>query len=308
MKPLTYILIIFLLASCKKQEIISTTTRTGKVYGYSKANFMDTSIANFNSINYKTGNHNTSQTWQKVSAWSTQAMYAPQNLYAVTAPLNEIDGINNGKIYTRNIKTNTDKIYYTQTKKSTVALCYSPSNQGNYAVQQDTLIQFTFDDANSQINTTNKYPGVQVGNDDYVTSSTAHGYLPYIFIAGHKTIRRFDVSTNTYTSIPGTLGGDYFGIRYNHHDSLVYVLYSSNGSVKLYSINPTTNAIDEVVNLPNDVTSINSENYTATIHCCDNVYILFQNNEFFNVDMNSKQISRVPSPDKVFQGLIWTND
>jgi hypothetical protein len=131
--------------------------------------------------------------------------------------------------------------------------------------------------------------------------------LPYIYIAAGGTIRRYDVNTNTYTTIlalsPAQIS--FYGIRYNPFDGQVYFAETFENKVLLATLNPVTNKTDLVVEIPNF--SLSPETFAATLHCCENKYILFGKVQFHIIDIAKKTVKIVPSKVE-YQGLIWAKN
>jgi hypothetical protein len=131
--------------------------------------------------------------------------------------------------------------------------------------------------------------------------------LPYIYIAAGGTIRRYDVNTNTYTTIlalpPAQIS--FYGIRYNPFDGQVYFAKTFENKVLLATLNPVTNKTELVAEIPN--LSLSPETFAATLHCCENKYILFGKRQFHVVDIVAKTVKIVPSKVE-YQGLIWANN
>ncbi|QLH45275.1 MAG: hypothetical protein HWD58_06495 [Bacteroidota bacterium] len=307
MKQLTYILILFLLASCAKEEIISTTSRNGLVIGYSKASQLDTGAASHVVVNHSTAQVATSATWLKLNNWHTQAMYTPQQQYYITAPINDQFGADKGKVYRRDMLSGQSQVFQALNNEVSTHLTYSPAAAKKYVIQVDTVKECEFNVNTNKMIFLNNYPGLGCGNNPYTYSSTAHGYLPYMYIGCGQTIRRLDINSGVYTTITSSLPADIYGLRYNLHDSLVYGIRNGNGTLFLVSYNPITNVIDDKVVEIKDEQFVSAETYSATIHCCENTYIFYQDNKWYNINITTKTVQKITT-DKVYQGLIWIND
>jgi hypothetical protein len=302
-KPHILILII-IFTSCQKQEVISTVTKQGKIIGYQTNSYTVTAPIAFGEINYSTATFTNGQTWLRLNVESNQAMITPEGLYAVPSAFTEVNGIDSTKIYTNNVKTNEARVYKAPTKRQVVGLMYLPATAKNYAVQGDTVFQFTLNNTNNIMNIGTIHAGLNLGIADNLKSSTAHGYLPKLYVAAKNKLATMDVSTNTVDTLQDFIEANLYGIRYNHHDSLIYFLRSANGKVALIQFNPITKAITEIVKQESSQ-AVDIRNYTATIHCCENKYILFQNKTFYNIDIKNKTVEVVPS-NTIYQGLIWS--
>ena len=197
----------------------------------------------------------------------------------------------------------------TQSVLPVVAPIYSPVNQKTYAILNDTLFSFGINRAITPkaINQISKINGLNMKFPSYNYSTTAHGTLPYIYIAAGGTIKRFDVNTNTFLTIavfpPAQLS--MYGLRFNPFDSKVYFIETSAAKVFLSRLDPSTNTKEQVVEIPQ--VSISAETFAATLHCCENKYILFGKRQFHVVDITAKTVKIVPSKVE-YQGLIWANN
>jgi hypothetical protein len=298
----TYIAIL-LLTSCQKQEVISTVTKQGKIVGYQNNSYTVTTPSPFGEINYRTAAFANSQTWLQLNVESNQAMITPQGLYAVPSAFTEVNGIDSTKIYTNNVKTNEARVYKAPTKRQVVGLMYLPATAKNYAVQGDTIFEFTLNNANNTLQKGIGYTSLKLNTLDNFKSSTAHGYLPKLYVTAKNKMAILNVSNNTVDTIQYLIDANLYGIRYNHHDSLIYYVRAYNGNVKLVQFNPTTKISIDIVTLPS-LQDVDIRTYTATIHCCENKYILFQNKTFYNIDIKNKTVEVVPS-NTIYQGLIW---
>ncbi|MBL0202336.1 MAG: hypothetical protein IPP81_19925 [Chitinophagaceae bacterium] len=300
-----YIPLLFIFFnSCQKQEVISTVSKQGKIIGYQSNSYTVTAPLAFGEINYSTAAFTNSQTWLQLKVESNQAMITPQGLYAVPSAVSEVNSIDSTKIYTNNIKTQVAKVYKAPTKKQVVGLMYLPFTAKSYAVQEDTVFEFTLNDANNTMQKGTAYTSLKLNTLDVFKSSTAHGYLPNLYVTAKNKMAILNVANNTVDTIQYLIDANLYGIRYNHHDSLIYYIRAYNGSVKLVQINPTTKISVDIATLP-VLQDIDLKTYTATIHCCENKYILFQNKTFYNIDIKNRTVEIVPS-DTIYQGLIWS--
>lgn len=307
---LLVLLLIPILFACRKEEILEVTENAGKMYGYSMTN--QTSVgtaASFGIVNINDASNTPKGTIPRINSFTTQAMYLPTGEYIVPVPWILVRQNAPSKLIV--VDTKTFKVDSIVTKFTTpiVAPLYSPIDQKQYAVLNDTLFLFGINTATTpkSINPIIKIPGLNMKFSSYQYSTAAHGTLPYIYIAAGGTLRRYDINANTYTTIytypPAQLS--FYGIKYNPFDGKIYFLETYDGKVGLAKLDPATNKAELVVEFPQ--VSLSSEAYVASIHCCENKYILFTKKQFHNVDLATKTIKIVPSAVE-YQGLIWANN
>ncbi len=320
-KLILYILISFMLffSACEKSTIISEQTRAGKIYGYSV--LAPSYDANFGIINYVNGDFANHATIPFISKFANQGMITPNKVYSVPLPWILNNGIstgNVGQVKRVNTVTNVMDSFSTGSIYPIACLTYSPTTQKTYALDANTVFEYTVSESSSpktMIRGTHFLDNTS-NIDFYSASSTAHGYLPYLYLASRSGLKKLDLNNGIYSQLtsPADSNSDYFGIRYNQHDSMVYVLHSIQDSLsgeytsELLQINPMNDVIQTYISTSQSkLTYINSSQYTATIHCCDNVYVFHQKFQFYNFNLKDKTVQTYTST-KDFQGLVWTNE
>ena len=315
------VVFVFFLSACEKSTIISTQTRDGKIYGYSSQNFAYGVTVDFGTINHRTGlSVNVAQIKNQSSVYN-QAMYLPSKNYIVPTGYSFVPSTTNTQLKRVNTVNNTIDSISSLTTDYLAGLTYSPSTQKMYAIEQDTLFDFTIDEnLPKRIVKDRKIKLYILQQPNNFVSSTAHGYLPKWYGASVRSLISIDLITGLEKSIKSELDtvSYYYGIRYNQHDSMVYFLQEVWDStfqpfeVNLMKLNPLNDEISFVVNIPQlssigVYSPISLAPYAATIHCCENVYCLNRDNKFYNINIGTKQIEVVPTS-KVYQGLIWVNE
>jgi hypothetical protein len=310
-KLITFAIILLFVTACNKQQITNTVTRQGKLYGYGFSSYVANGKVNFGMVNHRNASTTNTASLLTHSLYANQGMYIPQGVYHIPTPTSLINGTDTGQVFRINTITNAVDSFNTQLVIPVVGLMYSPTTTKTYGIQRNIIFDYTVDETTTpkRMIKGTQYTGLSLGVNVTNVSSTAHGYLPFLYASKGDTIRKLDVSTGIYTTINSmdtSNYGAYAGIRYNMHDSMVYVLRVNQFKVKLWQINPVTNAFTEVVLIP-DIEVIDFAAYTATIHCCENMYILFMNKKFYNIDITKKTVEVVNS-DNLYQGLIWAND
>lgn len=190
-------ILIFLLTACQKQEITNTVSRQGKIFGYQSDSVRVAVPLAFGEINHNTAAFTNSLTWLQLNVESNQAMITPQGLYAVPSAVTEVNGLDSTKIYTNNVKTREARVYKAPTLKQVVGLMYLPATAKTYAIQGDSVFEFTLNNATNMMDIGTIYPGLNLGEADNIKSSTAHGFLPQLYVVAKNKLAIMDVSTNT---------------------------------------------------------------------------------------------------------------
>jgi hypothetical protein len=312
-----YLLISLLcLAGCVQEEIISTQTREGKILGYGVAAYPRRASVNFGVVNHQTAVGTTSAVLTNWNNFANQGMYHPEGSYSVPTPYNLFDvEVKIPEIRRVKLATNQVDVITTNTQKLLVGLTYSPVTKQNYGVQYDSVYTYTVNENTSpkRIIKGRKY---FFGNDPFshhLVSSTAHGKQPFLYFTRNNEVQKMNLETGIFTRITGT-GKTYFLARYNAHDDKVYLLKLDVGAnnqrtFTIERINDTNNTMTTVATLPNTLTLVDADIFTmsATIHCCENKYILFDRNRFYNVNLDNGTVETVNSTIN-YQGLVWIND
>jgi hypothetical protein len=308
-KILPFVLIITLFISCRKEEILEVTENSGKMYGYSIVNqTSNAAVASFGIVNTNDASSTPKSTIPRINSFTTQAMYLPTGEYIVPVPWILVKASTPSKLIMVDTKTFKVDSIVTNYTTPIVAPVYSPVNQKTYAILRDTLFSFGINRASTPkaLSQINRLPGLNMRFSSYQYSMAAHGKLPYLYIAAGGTLRRYDVNTNTYTTIFNFLDNKilFYGIVYNPFDGKIYFTETYSGLVVLVSLDPATNKTEQVVEIFKG--SISYEAYATTLHCCENKYSLFTKRQFHNIDLTTKTIKIVPSALE-YQGLIWAN-
>lgn len=209
-------------------------------------------------------------------------------------------------LYTRRRTPSTVRTYKTNSRTLINGLVYSPVTMKKYAVQADSVIEYDFDTIGLKMIKNKVFPNLKCGTSDFEKNSTVHATKPYMYIAGRNNLRRLDLNSGQYITISDNTQGRIYGLRYNLHDNLVYLLFSEGSNTTLVSLNPETNTLTPVLTIP-DMTSVVSDNYSATIHCCKNQYIIAQSKFIYTIDIATKTSKRVQTPN-IYQGMVWVQD
>ena len=315
MKTTYIVLFCLLLAACVQEETISTQTHEGKIVGYAAAALVANGTVNYGDINTSTATASNKAVLAVFSTYTNQGMVQPEGTYSIPTPWNLIAAtVKVPQIRRIGLVTNTvDVIDSRISLKPLVGLAYSPPTKKTYGIVADTVFDYTVNEANKTMLRGTRYGALGLGTDMKLYSSTAHGELPYIYIAAGRSIRRLDLSTGTYTNLAiPTPAGTYYGIRYNAFNKEVYVIKASSGSATtpiytLEKINQANNTLSTVLTLPSTFTINANYTYSATIHCCQNKYIFFDNGRFHNIDLNKNTVEVVNSTSS-FQGMVWVNN
>lgn len=312
-----YLLISLLcLTGCVKEEIISIQTREGKILGYGVAAYPRRASVNFGVVNHQTAVATTSAVLTNWNNFANQGMYHPEGSYSVPTPYNLFDvEVKIPEIRRVNLATNQVDIITTNTQKMLVGLAYSPVTKQTYGVQTDSIYAYTVNENTSpkRIIKGRRYFAIVEPTLFHLTSSTAHGKQPFLYLTRVSQVQKLNLETGVLTSITGT-GRIYFLARYNAHDDKVYLLKVDIGAnnqqvFTIERVNDTNNTMTTVATLPSTLTPADIVNFTmsATIHCCENKYILFDRNRFYNVNLDNGTVETVNSSIN-YQGLVWIND
>ncbi len=330
MKHPTLYFALLLLTACTKQQIISSSSREGKIYGYEANSFFNISDkAVFGLIDPSTAKIDSTARLPQLRSISNQAMYLPQGIYVV--PDNNLPTIN--RVIRVNTRTNTFDSFITQTTTSIGGLMYSRATNKTYAVQQDSIFEYTVDETSSpkKMQKGSIYPGL--GNGTAVPidiSSTAHGFLPYLYITTvfadasgitSSSIKQLNLTIGTYTTIisSSTSQNYYTGIRFNFRNGMIYFLRTrptpAGVFTELMQLDPISNQMTVITPISDlNFIFLNPQRYSATIHCCKNMYVLFHVDavaalrpRFRLIDIDKKNVTTINS-EFFCQGLFWTYD
>jgi hypothetical protein len=309
--PIFYLILLFLTLSCEKESIISTTVKSSKIIGLTNFSFLGgtpPTPINLAIINNVTGLDSARVPLLSLGLSSIQGMTLPNGDYLFHSSIlgSSASRSSNIYLYPRNRKPATLRTFATGTSTLTNGLVYSPVSKLNYAVQADSVIQFELDSISLKVLKKRVYPGLKCGTIDLEKNSTIHPTKPFMYIAGKNNVRRLDINTGQYLTLTDTTKANIYGIRYNLHDNQVYMLYSQNNSTRLIVLNPETNVFSLVFTIP-DIRGIASDDYSATIHCCKNQYILYQGKMIYTIDIANKTSKRQQT-NNICQGLVWVQE
>jgi hypothetical protein len=99
---------------CNKQQVISTTTKQGKLYGYGFSSYVTNGKVNFGVVNHRTASTTNIASLFTHSLYANQAMYLPQGVYVIPTPTSLINGTDTGQVFRINTATNAVDSFRTQ--------------------------------------------------------------------------------------------------------------------------------------------------------------------------------------------------
>ncbi|MBK6332049.1 MAG: hypothetical protein IPF62_16745 [Bacteroidetes bacterium] len=309
MKKVSLIIIclLILFESCKHAKQLDNGMMF-HLYGYANDSYVFNDKVDFGEVDPKTSIWSYKANLLKFSLVFNQAVSFPNGEYLISTPYDILNGMDSCQLFRINTINNIVDSFNTNSKHAIHGLMYSPTYHRTYAIEEDSIFEFILNEQ-TQPKTMNKvknYPGLHLGNVINNISSTAHGYLPYLYVANSdSTIRKLDVSTGIYSNIYTEDSSVYSGIRYNSHDSMIYILRSKKGQVELMKLNPITNILSKILAI-SGISQLNTQYYSTAINFISNEYVLYMDNYFYIINLDNHNMETRVS-NKIYQGLIGVN-